>query len=145
ALYEASQAGVQIDLIVRGICMLRPGVPGLSENIKVRSIVGRLLEHSRVYYFANAGAEEIYLGSSDWMPRNLDRRVEVLAPVEDFRLKQYLKEEFLTAYLSDNVKARELLPDGTYRRLEPASDEEEFNSQLSFQEKSNVIDFQAKH
>ncbi len=145
ALYEASQAGVQIDLIVRGICMLRPGVPGLSENIRVRSIVGRLLEHSRVYYFANAGAEEIYLGSSDWMPRNLDRRVEVLAPVEDFRLKQYLKDEFLTAYLRDNAKARELLPDGTYRRLEPEPGEEAFNSQLSFQEKSNVVDFQAKH
>ncbi|HEX8249277.1 MAG TPA: polyphosphate kinase 1 [Pyrinomonadaceae bacterium] len=146
ALYEASQAGVQIDLIVRGICMLRPGVPGLSENIRVRSIVGRLLEHSRVYYFANGGAEEIYLGSSDWMPRNLDRRVEVLAPIEDFRLKQYLKDEFLTTYLRDNAKARELLADGTYRRLSPAdSGDEAFNSQLSFQEKSNVVDFQMKH
>lgn len=145
ALYEASQAGVQIDLIVRGICMLRPGVPGLSENIRVRSIVGRLLEHSRVYYFANAGDEEIYLGSSDWMPRNLDRRVEVLTPVEDFRLKQYLKDEFLTAYLRDNVKARELQADGTYRKICPASDEEAFNSQLSFQEKSNVVDFNSAH
>ncbi|HEX8370870.1 MAG TPA: polyphosphate kinase 1 [Pyrinomonadaceae bacterium] len=146
ALYEASQAGVRIDLIVRGICMLRPGVPGLSENIRVRSIVGRLLEHSRVYYFADGGAEEIYLGSSDWMPRNLDRRVEVLAPIEDFRLKQYLKDEFLTTYLRDNTKARELLADGTYRRLSPAdSGGEAFNSQLSFQEKSNVVDFQKKH
>jgi polyphosphate kinase len=145
ALYEASQAGVQIDLIVRGICMLRPGIPGLSENIRVRSIVGRLLEHSRLYYFANGGEEEVYLGSSDWMPRNLDRRVEVLAPVQDFRLKQYLKDEFLNSYLRDNVKARELLADGTYRRLNPASDEEAFNCQLSFQGKSNVVDFQAKH
>jgi len=145
ALYEASQAGVQIDLIVRGICMLRPGVPGLSENIRVRSIVGRLLEHSRIYYFANAGAEEIYLGSSDWMPRNLDRRVEVLAPIEDFRLKQYLKDEFLTTYLRDNVKARELASDGTYRRLSAGAGEEAFNSQLSFQGKSNVVDFQMKH
>jgi polyphosphate kinase len=103
------------------------------------------LEHSRVYYFANGGAEEVYLGSSDWMPRNLDRRVEVLAPIEDFRLKQYLKDEFLTTYLRDNVKARELAADGTYRRLAPNSDEEAFNSQLSFQEKSNVVDFQMKH
>jgi polyphosphate kinase len=145
ALYEASQAGVQIDLIVRGICMLRPGVPGLSENIRVRSIVSRLLEHSRVYYFANAGEEEVYMGSSDWMPRNLDRRVEVLTPVEDPGLKQYLKDEFLTAYLRDNVKARELQADGTYRRLNPSSDEEAFDSQLSFQEKSNVVNFHLKN
>lgn len=145
ALYEASQAGVEIDLIVRGICMLRPGVPGLSENIRVRSIVGRLLEHSRVYYFANAGEEKVYIGSSDWMPRNLDRRVEVLTPVTDFRLKQYLKDEFVTAYLRDNAKARELLPDGTYRKVGPAEDEEIFNSQLAFQERSNVVDFHLKH
>jgi polyphosphate kinase len=145
ALYEASQAGVQIDLIIRGICMLRPGVPGLSENIKVRSIVGRLLEHSRVYYFANGGDEEIYIGSSDWMPRNLDRRVEVLAPVEGANLKQYLKDEFLTAYLRDNVKARELLSDGIYKKVLPPSDEEAFNCQLEFQEKSNVVDFHIKH
>jgi polyphosphate kinase len=145
ALYEASQAGVQIDLIVRGICMLRPGVPGLSENIRVRSIVGRLLEHSRVYYFTNAGAEEVYIGSADWMPRNLDRRVEVMTPVEDYRLKQYLKDEFLTTYLRDNVKARELTSDGTYRRLAPGDGEEAFNSQLSFQEKSNVVNFHLKH
>jgi polyphosphate kinase len=145
ALYEASQAGVKIDLIVRGICMLRPGVPGLSENIRVRSIVGRLLEHSRVYYFANGGAEDIYLGSSDWMPRNLDRRVETLAPVETEKLKQYIKDEFLTAYLRDNVKARELLADGTYQKVLQAADEEAFNCQLEFQEKSNVVDFHPKH
>jgi polyphosphate kinase len=144
ALYEASQAGVHIDLIVRGICMLRPGVAGLSENIRVRSIVGRLLEHSRVYYFANGGDEEVYIGSSDWMPRNLDRRVEALAPVEDPKLKQYLKDEFLTTYLRDNVQARELQPDGTYKRVQTAPEEEPLNSQMSFQEKSNVFDFHAK-
>jgi polyphosphate kinase len=145
ALYEASQAGVQIDLIVRGICMLRPGVEGLSENIRVRSIVGQLLEHSRVYHFANGGEDEVYLGSSDWMPRNLDRRVEVIAPIENPALKKYLKDEFLTAYLHDNVKARELQSDGTYEKVTPAINEEPFNSQLSFQEKSNVIDFHLKH
>lgn len=145
ALYEASEAGVQIDLIVRGICMLKPGIPGLSENIRVRSIVGRLLEHSRVYFFANGGDEEVYLGSSDWMPRNLDRRVEVITPVQDAKLKQYLKDEFLTAYLRDNVKARQLQPDGIYKRIYPASEEEAFNSQLAFQEKSNVIEFHLNH
>jgi polyphosphate kinase len=145
ALYEASQAGVEIDLIVRGICMLRPGVKGLSENIRVRSIVGRLLEHSRVYCFANGGEEEVYIGSSDWMPRNLDRRVEVLAPVEDAEIKRFLKDEFLTAYLRDNVKASLLLPDGSYERITAAPGEEAFDSQLSFQVNSNVIRFDAKH
>ncbi|MDQ4121597.1 MAG: polyphosphate kinase 1 [Acidobacteriota bacterium] len=145
ALYEASQAGVQIDLIVRGICMLRPGVPGLSENIRVRSIVGRLLEHSRVYYFANGGEEEVYIGSSDWMPRNLDRRVEVLTPIEDEKLKLHLKDEYLAAYLRDNAKARILLSDGSYKRVRPENGEEAFNSQLSFQGISNVIKFEAKH
>jgi len=107
-LYAASQAGVQIDLIVRGICTLRPGVPGLSENIRVRSIVGRLLEHSRVYYFENDGNGEVYLGSSDWMPRNLDRRVEVLTPVNDPKIRRFLVDEYIAAYLNDNAKAREL-------------------------------------
>jgi polyphosphate kinase len=144
ALYEASQAGVEIDLIVRGICMLRPEIPGLSENIRVRSIVGRLLEHSRVYYFANGGDEEIYMGSSDWMPRNLDRRVEVIAPVENPALKKYLKDEYLSAYLRDNVKARALRADGIYEKVSSAA-AEPFNCQLSFQEKSNVIDFHSKH
>jgi polyphosphate kinase len=145
ALYEASQAGVQIDLIVRGICMLRPGVEGLSENIRVRSIVGQLLEHSRVYHFANGGEDEVYLGSSDWMPRNLDRRVEVIAPIENPALKKYLKDEFLMAYLHDNVKARILRSDGTYERAVPTINEDSFNSQTSFQEKTNVIDFHLKH
>lgn len=145
ALYEASQAGVEIDLIVRGICMLRPGVPGLSENIRVRSIVGRLLEHSRVYYFANGGSEEIYIGSSDWMPRNLDRRVEVLTPIQDEKLKRYLKDEYLTAYLRDNVKAGILQPDGSYERAGAENGEDAFNCQLSFQDSSNVVRFEAKH
>jgi polyphosphate kinase len=145
ALYEASQAGVEIDLIVRGICMLRPGIPGLSENIRVRSIVGPLLEHSRVYYFANGGEEEIYIGSSDWMPRNLDRRVEVVTPVENANLKNYLKNEYLAAYLRDNVKARELQSDGFYRRVATEANEMPFNVQLSFQSSPKVVKFDAKH
>jgi polyphosphate kinase len=133
ALYEASQAGVPIDLIVRGICMVRPGVAGLSETIRVRSIVGRLLEHSRAYYFANGGEEEVYTGSSDWMARNLDRRVEVIAPVRDASLRRYLKDVVLAAYLRDNVKAREMQPDGTYVRVRPARGEESFDSQSHFE------------
>ena len=132
ALYVASQAGVSIDLIVRGICMLRPQVPGLSENIRVRSIVGRFLEHSRIYYFANGGEEEVYMGSADWMPRNFDRRVEVVAPVLDARLKSYLKDELLNIYLRDNVKARRLLPDGAYERVRAGVDEERIDSQTYF-------------
>ena len=131
-LYEASRAGVEIDLVVRGICMLRPGVPGLSENIRVRSIVGRFLEHSRVMYFANDGQEEIYIGSSDWMHRNLSRRVEVLCPIEDPKLRAYLKDEVLQSYLRDNVNAHELTPDGSYKRVSPAS-ESLFDSQIYFE------------
>jgi polyphosphate kinase len=116
ALYRASQAGVQIDLIVRGICALRPGVRGVSENIRVRSIVGRFLEHSRIYYFANAGGEEIFIGSADWMPRNLYERVEVLVPLRDEVLRQRVRHEILDAYLADNRKARILLPDTAYIR-----------------------------
>ena len=132
ALYEASQAGVPVDLIVRGICMLRPGVEGLSENIRVRSLVGRFLEHSRAYYFRNGGDEEVYTGSADWMLRNFDRRVETVAPVRDEGLKKYLKDVLLAAYLRDNVKARELRPDGSYQRPQTAEGEERFNSQLYF-------------
>jgi polyphosphate kinase len=132
ALYDASQAGVKIDLIVRGICMLRPGVAGLSEMISVRSVVGRFLEHSRVFYFANGGEEEFYTGSSDWMPRNLNRRVEVVTPVHDARLRRHLKDVILAAYLRDNVKARLLLPDGSYERVRPAEGEEKFDSQQHF-------------
>ena len=116
ALYRASQAGVDIDLIVRGICALRPGVRGVSDGIRVRSIVGRFLEHSRIYYFANGGHEEIYTGSADWMPRNLYERVEVLAPVRDELLRERVRGEILEAYLADNLKARILLKDGTYIR-----------------------------
>lgn len=116
ALYEASQAGVNIDLIVRGICCLRPGVPGLSENITVRSIVGRFLEHTRIFWFENACQPEVYLGSADWMPRNFFSRVEVIFPVEDGRLRDRIRNELLATILSDNAKARFMQPDGFYRR-----------------------------
>jgi polyphosphate kinase len=116
ALYRASQAGVEIDLIVRGICALRPGVRGVSDRIRVRSIVGRFLEHSRIYYFANGGDEEIYMGSADWMPRNLYERVEVLVPLRDELLRDRVRHEILDAYLADNRKARILLRDATYIR-----------------------------
>jgi polyphosphate kinase 1 len=145
ALYEASNAGVRIELIVRGICTLRPGVPGLSENITVRSIVGRLLEHSRVYYFENGFDNEIYMGSSDWMPRNLDRRVEVLTPIDDPEIKKYLKDEFLPNYLRDNAKSAHLMPDGSYERRRSLASEEAFDAQLSFQSTSNVIKFDTNH
>ena len=118
-LYEASQAGVRIDLIVRGICCLRPGLPGISEGITVTSVVGRFLEHSRVYYCRNGNQEEIYMGSADLMPRNLDRRVEILFPVEDQDLIRYLRYDVLETYLKDNVKARRMRPDGTYERVHP--------------------------
>jgi len=116
ALYRASQAGVEIDLIVRGICALRPGVRGLSDRLRVRSIIGRFLEHSRIYYFGNGGDEQIYIGSADLMPRNLYERVEVLVPVRDEFLRERLHHEILDAYLADNRKARVLLRDATYIR-----------------------------
>ncbi len=129
-LYEASQAGVQVDLIVRGICCLRPGVPGVSENIRVTSVVGRFLEHSRIYYFRNGGEERIFCGSADMMPRNLDRRVEVIFPIEDDRLANYIHKGVLEILLSDNVKARKMQPDATYAR--PATAAEPFSSQSWF-------------
>ncbi|HVP77826.1 MAG TPA: polyphosphate kinase 1 [Thermodesulfobacteriota bacterium] len=128
-LYEASHAGVKVDLIVRGICCLRPGLEGLSENIRVTSIVGRFLEHSRIYYFRNGGQEEIYLGSADLMPRNLNRRVEILFPVEDARLIRHLRDVVLETYLADNIKARQMLSDGAYRRLQPTPGEARVDSQ----------------
>jgi len=128
-LYRASQAGVQIDLLVRGICCLRPGIEGISENIRVISVVGRFLEHSRIYYFHNGGNPEIYLGSADLMPRNIDRRVEALFPVGDPRLIKYLRNEVLNTYLSDNVKARIMLPDGNYERVTPTGKGKPLNSQ----------------
>ncbi|MDP9373906.1 MAG: polyphosphate kinase 1, partial [Chloroflexota bacterium] len=129
ALYRASRAGVRIDLIVRGACSLRPGVPGVSETIRVISIVGRFLEHSRAYYFGNGGEDELYLGSADLMPRNLNRRVEVLFPLEAPALKAQVRDEVLPLYLRDNVKARVLQPDGTYVRERPAPGEPEVDSQ----------------
>nr|MBA3768273.1 polyphosphate kinase 1 [Acidobacteriota bacterium] len=138
ALYEASQAGVSIDLIVRGVCMLRPGVAGISDQIRVRSIVGRFLEHSRIFYFANAGEEEVFIGSADYMSRNLDRRVEVIAPVRDKALNKYLKETVLDAYLRDNVKARGLRPDGTYSRIEAENGTDNFDCQAYFQALSSL-------
>jgi polyphosphate kinase len=123
ALYQASQAGVEIDLIVRGICCLRPGVPGVSEHIRVISIIGRFLEHSRVFYFANAGEEEYYFGSADWMPRNFDRRVEAVAPVDDKTLHPRL-HSLLETLLHDNRQAWELEPDGSYIQRVPHSGEE---------------------
>jgi len=128
ALYEASQAGVKIDLQVRGICCLRPGIAGISENIRVTSIVGRFLEHVRVYYFRNGGDEEFYLGSADLMPRNLDRRVEQLFPVEDAGMKEALWQ-LLSVQLRDNVKMRQMLPDGSYERVKPLPGEEINDSQ----------------
>ena len=130
-LYETARAGVKIDLIIRGICMLRPGIPGLSENITVRSVVGRFLEHSRVFYFANGGDDEIFIGSADWMTRNLKHRIEVVTPVLDPHAKHYLKDIVLDAYLRDNVKARLLLPDGTYGPV-PSKSAFPFNSQANF-------------
>ena len=129
-LYKASQEGVQIDLLVRGICCLRPGVPGLSDNIRVISVVSRFLEHSRIYYFTNGGSEEIYLGSADLMPRNLDRRVEVLYPIEDAQHLRYLRDTVLESYLQDSVKARHLTSNGGYIRPEPST-----KKNLSVQEK----------
>jgi polyphosphate kinase len=116
ALYAASQAGVEIELIVRGICSLRPGIRGLSDRIRVRSIVGRFLEHSRIFYFENGGEPEVYLGSADWMPRNLHERVEVLFPLKNPLLRDRVVHEVLAAYLADNVKARFLQQDGRYLR-----------------------------
>jgi len=129
-LYEVSRAGVEVDLIVRGICMLRPGIPGLSENIRVRSIVGRFLEHSRVFWFANGGDDEVYIGSADWMTRNLKDRIEVVAPVTDRDAKRYLRDVLLDAYLADNTKARELQPDG--RNTPVPTRSEPFNTQEYF-------------
>jgi len=136
ALYEASCAGVKIDLIIRGICCLRPGVPGVSDNIRVISIVGRFLEHSRIYSFANDGTPVVYLSSADWMPRNFYRRVEIAFPVDSPKLRDEIITEILPAFLKDRVKARELQPDGSYIRLKPRPGEEHSQAQLFFRERS---------
>ena len=138
ALYRASQAGVRIDLIVRGACMLRPGVAGISQTVHVRSVVGRFLEHSRIFHFANAGEDDVYIGSADWMARNFDRRVEVVTPVLDSHLKSYLKDTVLPAYLRDNVTARILTADGVYKKPQIGPDEEPFNSQLFFEGRNSA-------
>ncbi len=130
ALYTASQAGVEVDLIIRGVCILRPGVNGLSERIRVRSIVGRFLEHSRIFHFANGGDDEIYLGSADWMPRNLFERCEVVFPVRDAAAKARIHDEILPALLADTMKARLQQPDGSYIRASKVlKDAPSFSSQ----------------
>ena len=133
-LYDASSAEVTIDLIVRGICCLRPKVPGLSEYIRVISIVGRFLEHSRIYYFENGGQPEVYLSSADWMPRNFLRRVEVAFPIETPALRDLITKEVLPRFLNDRVKSRELQPDGSYRRLKPEGPEPRSQAQWHFRE-----------
>jgi polyphosphate kinase len=135
-LYEASRAGVQIDLIVRGMCCLRPGIPGISENIRVISVVGRFLEHSRIYYFHNQGKEEVYIGSADWMPRNLDRRVEAIVPVEDPEIVKDL-QEILAVMLADNRQAWELQLDGSYIQRHPADGTKEQCAQKILMEMAN--------
>jgi len=135
-LYEASRAEVTIDLIVRGICCLRPKIPGLSENIRVISIVGRFLEHSRIYYFQNNGQPDLYLASADWMPRNFLRRVEVAFPIVDLALRDRIVNEVLPNFLNDRVKSRELQPDGNYRRLKPEGNEPRAQAQWHFRERS---------
>lgn len=132
-LYEASQAGVSIDLIIRGICCLRPDIEGLSENIRVISIIGRFLEHSRIYYFHNGGKEEVYIGSADWMTRNLSRRVEAIVPVEDPKLMKEL-QEILAVMLSDNRQAWELQADGRYIQRQPENDKREQSTQVILME-----------
>ena len=132
ALYRASQAGVKIDLIVRGICCLRPKLKKISDNITVRSIVDRFLEHSRVFYFENACQPEIFVGSADWMPRNLFRRIEVVFPVEDGNLRERITNELFSLALADNVKARYLQADGSYTRPALKRGSQPRRSQLEF-------------
>ena len=135
-LYEASCAGVKIDLIVRGICCLRPKMPGLSENIRVISIVGRFLEHSRIYYFENAGKPDLFLASADWMPRNFRRRVEIAFPIDDPALREEIINDILPRFLTDYGKARELQGDGSYVRLKPEEGTPRSQVQLHFRERS---------
>jgi len=134
-LYEASQAGVEIDLVVRGICCLRPSLPGISETIRVVSIVGRFLEHSRIFWFHNNRQEEFYIGSADWMTRNLDRRVEAVIPVEDPKLVQQLKD-VMTILMADNRHAWDLQSDDTYIQRQPTADEEERSAQVILMQKA---------
>jgi len=129
SLYRASQAGVQVDLIIRGICCLRPGCKGVSDNIRVMSIIGRFLEHSRIFYFHNGGKGEIYIGSADWMPRNLNRRVEAVVPIEDPSLRQEL-QDLLQLLLHDNRQAWDLQADGSYQQRQASATDAERSSQI---------------
>ncbi|HEY4440874.1 MAG TPA: polyphosphate kinase 1 [Candidatus Elarobacter sp.] len=138
-LYRAAQAGVKIDLVVRGMCVLRPGIPGVSETISVRSIVGRFLEHSRIYYFVNGGESEVYIGSADWMGRNLDRRVETVVPVFDPLLRETIVNDILEVYLADNVKSRILLSDGSYERRGVLPGEHRIDSQQIFLKRYQAV------
>jgi polyphosphate kinase len=129
AIVRAAQAGVRVDLLVRGICCLRPGIPGFTEGVRVTSVVGRFLEHSRIFWFRNGGAEEVYLGSADLMTRNLARRVEVLFPVSDPELVRHLRDVVLETYLRDNVRARRMRADGSYERVRPGEGEPAIDAQ----------------
>jgi polyphosphate kinase len=139
ALYEASRSGVEIDLIIRGVCCLRPGVKGVSERIRVRSIVDRFLEHSRVFYFENGCRPEVYLGSADWMPRNFFKRIEVVFPIEDGILRDRLIEEVLAFNLRDNQKARIMQSDGTYVLPSHEAGQQPFRSQQAFMERASLL------
>ena len=139
ALYQASRAGVPIDLIIRGMCILRPGVPGVSETIRVRSIVGRFLEHSRIFVFANGGKREVFIGSADWMGRNLDRRVETVVPVLDSAVSDLLCDEILDVFVRDNVKSRTLTADGSYERRPIAPGEPRVDAQKIFLERYEAV------
>ncbi|HSM26700.1 MAG TPA: RNA degradosome polyphosphate kinase, partial [Thioalkalivibrio sp.] len=135
ALYRASGAGVQVKLLVRGICCLRPNVPGVSENIEVRSVLGRFLEHSRVFYFGNDGQPELFLSSADWMPRNFFRRVEVAFPIKDPKLRDRTAEESLFSYMRDNTQAWTLQKDGSYLKQAAAANEPPYSVQQDLLDK----------
>jgi polyphosphate kinase len=139
-LYRASQAGVRVQLLVRGICCLRPGLAGISDNIEVTSIVGRFLEHSRIYYFHNGGDEEVYLGSADLMPRNLDHRVEILFPLADDKIIARVRDELLKGYQSDTANARRMLSDGSFVRKKPAGGKAAVNCQDSWIPKRRPVE-----